>query len=930
MKLISILTCFFLAFGAWSQKKVIDHNAFNDWKTLSKNQISNSGKFVTYEINPLRGDGYLYLFNTTSNKLDSFFRAKNATISLDESFMAFTITAGFDTLRKCELNKIDKKKWPKDTLAVYLFETGELQKFANIKSHQLANDNNWMSYLENENKLPADVVVKKKKAKKIRSTRKSKKKKAEEPKSEGTVLRVWNPISKEEFTSKNVTEYLISKKGTRLAYVTQLGDSSDLNLINLKTKESKLIKRSVDIKSLTFNEKESTLAFLMSPDTNKVKVYDLHALNIESNALKSLIDTTKNKLPAGKSVSENGNLQFSKNGKLLYFGVAETPKEAPKDSLLESEKPKLDVWHYAENRLQPQQLKQLKNDQKATDLYVYHFADDHFVQLTDDTLTVDIDLENEQNVLLASSNEKYALDYQWDLSDKEDVYLVDVNSGQKKLLQKEVRYYEALSSKSDQFITFDFDQQQYYALNINSGARTCLTCEAPKIDWVEDINGMPMDAGPRGFFGWNKTGTECYLKSRFDLYSYDFITKKLICLTNHEGEKKNIEFEPRKWNNDSSFVDLENVYLKGLNLKTKGSHVYEFQDGKFVETLYLDEGITSIMKSKMDDVRIMRSSTIIKYPDLFLSKAEFSSLKQISNTNPTQKDYNWASVELVNWKSYEGLELEGLLYKPENYDVSKKYPMIVYYYELLSEGLHNYYSPKPTASVVHPTEYASAGYFIFIPDIRYKEGHPAKSAYDCIMSGTDAMLKLYPAVDSTRLGLQGQSWGGYQTAQLITMTNRYRAAMAGAPVSNMFSAYGGIRWGTGINRQFQYEKTQSRIGKTIWEAPELYIENSPLFHLPKVKTPLLIMHNDADGAVPWYQGIELYNGLRRLKKPCWLLNYNDDDHNLMKNANRIDLSIRMRQFFDHYLNNQPAPKWLIEGIPALKKGEELRYELIEN
>jgi dipeptidyl aminopeptidase/acylaminoacyl peptidase len=179
------------------------------------------------------------------------------------------------------------------------------------------------------------------------------------------------------------------------------------------------------------------------------------------------------------------------------------------------------------------------------------------------------------------------------------------------------------------------------------------------------------------------------------------------------------------------------------------------------------------------------------------------------------------------------------------------------------------------------------------------------------------------------MGLQGQSWGGYQTAQLVTMTERYAAAMAGAPVANMFSAYGGIRWGSGLNRQFQYEKTQSRIGKTIWEAPELYIENSPLFHLPKVETPLLIMHNDEDGAVPWYQGIELFTGMKRLGKPCWMLNYNGDDHNLMKDANRRDLSLRMRQFFDHYLLEQPAPRWLVDGLPATVKGKELRYELIE-
>jgi dipeptidyl aminopeptidase/acylaminoacyl peptidase len=197
------------------------------------------------------------------------------------------------------------------------------------------------------------------------------------------------------------------------------------------------------------------------------------------------------------------------------------------------------------------------------------------------------------------------------------------------------------------------------------------------------------------------------------------------------------------------------------------------------------------------------------------------------------------------------------------------------------------------------------------------------------MSGTDKVLKLYPNIDSQKMGLQGQSWGGYQTAQLITMTDRYAAAMAGAPVSNMFSAYGGIRWGSGLNRQFQYEKQQSRIGKTIWEAPELYYENSPLFHIPKIQTPLLIMSNDNDGAVPWYQGIEMFTGMKRLGKPCWMLNYNGDEHNLMKEANRMDLSIRMRQFFDYYLQDAPAPEWLIEGIPAIEKGKDYKLDLVK-
>jgi dipeptidyl aminopeptidase/acylaminoacyl peptidase len=248
--------------------------------------------------------------------------------------------------------------------------------------------------------------------------------------------------------------------------------------------------------------------------------------------------------------------------------------------------------------------------------------------------------------------------------------------------------------------------------------------------------------------------------------------------------------------------------------------------------------------------------------------------------------------------------------------------MIVYFYEKYSDDIHRYYAPKPTASIVYPTEYVSNGYIVFIPDVKYTPGHPAKSAYDCIVSGTDYLIKKYNWIDSTKIGLQGQSWGGYQTAQLVTMTDKYACGMAGAPVSNMFSAYGGVRWGSGMSRAFQYEKTQSRIGCNIWECPELYIENSPIFGLPNVTTPLLIMHNDGDGAVPWYQGIEMYMGLRRLNKPVWMLNYNGDQHNLMKNANREDLSIRMRQFFDYYLLGAPMPKWMSEGVKAIDKGNQ--------
>ena len=164
---------------------------------------------------------------------------------------------------------------------------------------------------------------------------------------------------------------------------------------------------------------------------------------------------------------------------------------------------------------------------------------------------------------------------------------------------------------------------------------------------------------------------------------------------------------------------------------------------------------------------------------------------------------------------------------------------------------------------------------------------------------------------------------------MITQTDKFKAAGAGAPVSNMTSAYGGIRWGSGITRQVQYEQGQSRIGKDLWSGYDLYIENSPIFFVPKVTTPVLIMHNDKDGAVPWYQGIEFFTALRRCGKIAWLLQYNDEEHNLVERKNTKDLSIRLSQFFDHYLKGAPMPKWMKNGRPAVDKGYDLGYDLIE-
>jgi dipeptidyl aminopeptidase/acylaminoacyl peptidase len=347
--------------------------------------------------------------------------------------------------------------------------------------------------------------------------------------------------------------------------------------------------------------------------------------------------------------------------------------------------------------------------------------------------------------------------------------------------------------------------------------------------------------------------------------------------------------------------------------------------------LFSENKYDNVKKAKNADLFIWRKGTYREYPDLYISDLDFSEIAKISALNPQQSQFRWANVELVEWKNSDGVELQGMLYIPDNLDMSKKHPMIIYYYEKYSDYLYQYFRPTPSYSTVNKVLYPSNGYILFIPDIVYKPGHPGRSGLDCVDTGVDMLLEKYPFINGEKIGLQGQSWGGYQTAYFITQTDRYAAAMAGAPVSNMISAYGGIRWDSGLSRMMQYENGQSRIGGTIWDSFDLYVENSPIFFVDRIETPLLIMHNDIDGAVPWTQGIEMMVAMRRLQKPAWMLTYNNSNHNLGDSewGNRMDLTIRMKQFFDHYLMDKPMPRWMNEGISAMEKGKDLKYELIE-
>lgn len=287
----------------------------------------------------------------------------------------------------------------------------------------------------------------------------------------------------------------------------------------------------------------------------------------------------------------------------------------------------------------------------------------------------------------------------------------------------------------------------------------------------------------------------------------------------------------------------------------------------------------------------------------------------VSDVYP-EKRYNWMTTELVTFRTLDGGTSQGILYKPENFDPNKKYPLIITYYEIGSNGLNGYIEPVPAGGPIQIPLYVSNGYLIFFPDIHFTMGSPGRSSYNTVVAAAESLANR-PYVDGKHMGIQGHSFGGFQTNYIVTHTPIFAAAMASSGMTDFVSIYNSLP--NGHSRQGQYENFRDRMGGTLWDMPDKYIENSPVLLADQITTPLLMMANKSDGDVPYYQGIEFFTGLRRLGKKAWLLQYDKGGHFAPGGSGELDLTTRMKQFFDYYLKDAPAPSWMTRGIPAKLK-----------
>lgn len=940
--LIAILLLISLFGSAHGQnaKKSLSHDVFDSWNVLRSPAISSDASWVSYEINAQLGDGNLFIQSANGGNTYSVPRGKGLLFHPENSFAVSLIKPPYEVVRKAKLAKKKKDKMPSDSLAIWLPNAAELIKVARVKSFKMAHNTSgtaypWIAY-HLEKALPATKDTTKKdslEASAKNPKAKSKKAKKSKAAKKATTLVLHNPLSGDTIQVPEVIDYSMSENGKSVAFTKIFGDSIDsvrVMVFHADTREIQGIYKDQG-KALVpvFNKEGLQLAFLASTDTSKVKVYAIY--HREGNGLaQEVISRSTKGMPSNWAPSEHGNIRFSEASTRLFLGTASIPEPEPKDSLIEDEKYHVDVWNWKDTRLQPMQKVNLARDKKANYAAVYDLRTRSFHQLADEDLQrIRTTAKDEGKWAIGYDRNPYMRASSWAFPRMQDVYLVNVQTGEKELLLKESQYTYTISPNGKYVLWYDVKDKNWYGMSVEERKPRVLT-EDLGVNFFDEKFDIPSPPSPYGISGWAENDEFVYIKDRYDLWKIDPSGKKKAQnFTQGYGRENRIRFNAMRLDREQLHLD-EFPLLKGFNEKSKEDGFYKsVKKGSPERLLVSDHRYGSLLKSAHANKVIWSRQDFDEFPDLWVSDLSFSNPKKLSHANPQQAEYLWGTVELVDWKAYDGQEMEGMLYKPENFDPNKKYPLLVYFYEKSSDRIHSYSQPMPSRSIIYPSYYASNGYLVFIPNINYKTGQPGPDAYNSVVSGTEHLAKTYEFVDKDRMALQGQSWGGYQIAYIVTQTDLYTAAMAGAPVSNMTSAYGGIRWATGMSRMFQYERTQSRLGVTLWEDQDLYLKNSPLFQVPNIKTPLLMMHNDADGAVPWYQGIEFFVALRRLNKPAWLLVYNNEGHNLRRWANRKDLSIRMQQFFDHYLKGAPAPVWMEEGVPAIDKGKKSGYELLE-
>ncbi|MEX1184788.1 MAG: prolyl oligopeptidase family serine peptidase [Gemmatimonadota bacterium] len=940
--------------------RVLTQTDYDLWRSIQGATLSNDGRWVLYTVQPLVGEGELVVRSTATDTEYRHTRGFTgrppapgipggggpgeeeeeeegggpaARFSSDGRFVVFLVEPSRMDVEAAERDPGRGSAQPRNSLAIMRLADGQVTFLPDVGSYGMAEESaRYVAVLlEPDSAAARPGAQDSARAPNVAAAEPggvprpvagdSSGRAAGRRKVYGSTLVLRELATGEETRVADVVSFRFNRAGTWLAYAvssrTPANDGVYLRSLTSGAVTAVLTGPG-NYRQLGFDRAGEQVAFVSDRDEHGSEQprFTLYHATIASPPARALV--TSDGVAGGQSVADRGQLGFTRDGTGLLFSIAPPSLDSiPADSL--ADKAVYDLWHWRDPRLQSQQQLSARRDRQRTYTGVYHLAAGRFVQLTNDSFP-SVSLSDDGRIGVTSTNVPYAVESMWG-DGGTDVYLVDALTGARtKVLARASS--EATLSPAAKYLTW-FNEGRWFAHGIASGTTVDLTGPTG-VQFDQETHDRPSTPPAWGVAGWTRDDASVLVYDRFDIWELDPVgVRAPRVVTDSVGRRSGISFRVEQLDPEERFLDpARPLLLRAVDDETKASGFWQDRldaDSPPTRITMMDRSVGSPSKARNAEQYLVTQSTFREFPDLWTGP-QLDRLTRISNANPQQSEYRWGTVEIVSWLNTDGVPVRGLLYKPDDFDPAKKYPMVVYFYEQHTRGLHNYSAPSGR-NVINAPVYVSKGYLVFMPDIHYTDGYPGPSALKTIVPGVQYLIA-QGFVKPDGVGIQGQSWGGYQTAYVITQSNLFSAAMAGAPVANMTSAYGGIRWESGNSRAGQYESGQSRIGGSPWEFPTRFIENSPLFHADRIRTPLLIMHNDNDGAVPWQQGIEMFIALRRLGREAYLINYNGDAHNPRKRANQRDMDIKMQQFFDHHLTGAPAPDWMVVGIPFLVKGRD--------
>lgn len=881
--------------GAAQQKPTLTPDDYGRWETLGGATLAPDGRWIAYAIGRVDERNELRVAGLRRDTTYVFPFGTSPRFAANSRWLAWTVGASPE-----ERDRADEDgERVRNGAGLLDLTSGSVREFESISELAFSADGAYLALRA----YPPD-----------------------EPDGKGADLQLLDLATGAVTPFGNVSELAWSESGATLAMTLATGSDAGNGVQAYDARTGRL--RSLHSSSSTYRrlawrEGGDDLAVLQSlepasdeGDANRVLVWRA----VAGPARPLVLETSA--IPDTLQIVEQRRLEWSDDGGRIAIGLRPRPVEADEDADegsgdADDELPGLEIWHTRNVRLIPQEKAQRDRIEASSLLAVWDLEAGRVT-------TVGTDLWSSARVLEGwrTGVEDRADDYAWGTMfgrRYHDVWTVDLQTGARAKTLERVRY--AWESAGGRYLLW-FDGEGYWTHDLRTGARRNLTAGLAT-SFADTASDTPTDLlPPHGVGGWVEGDRWVYLYDRFDVWRVapDGSGGERVTA----GAEEEIVHRIARVDRDEAWLAADRpLYFSLRGEATEKRGYARMLPGRRVERLtYEDALVGSLARADSADVYVFRSERFDDSPDLFVAGGDLRSPRRVSDTNPFQGEFAWGHSEIFDFESDAGVPLQAAIIYPAQYDPARRYPMIVYTYEILAPNVHRYVVPSER-SYYNYQAWSQAGYFVLLPDIVYRWRDPGMSALDAVRPAVAATVDR-GLVDEDRVGLIGHSWGGYQATFLPTRTDIFAASVAGAPITDFVSFMGALHWSQGIAELDHWETGQARMEVPYWEDPVAHERNSPIHKVQDLHTPLLMAFGNEDGTVDWDQGTEFFNFARRAGKQMVLLVYDGEDHGFRKKAVQIDYHRRILEWFGHYLKGEPAPSWITDPIPAADQDAELR------